>query len=225
MKVSTCEQRSPEWFALRVGIPTASEFASLVTSSGELSKTIPRYAKTLAAEKFSGRTLDAWEGNVWTERGQAMEAEAIRLYEFATDCVVSPIGFVTTDDGRAGCSPDGLVGDDGLVEVKCLKAENHIEAIMYYNKHGRCEPGYVQQPQGQLWVCERKWCDLIFYHPVLPLLVIRQRPDEVLIKALGVAVSEVLKARDAILVALGAMQTPVSVEAESSKAPEKKAKE
>lgn len=214
MKIHNCEQRSAEWYSLRAGIPTASEFSSLVTSTGERSKTLPKYAKTLAAEMFSGRTLDAWEGNQWTERGKEMEAEAIRLYEFAQDCSVTPVGFVTTDDDRAGCSPDGFVGDDGLVEVKCLKAENHIEAIVYHRKHGRCEPGYVQQPQGQMWISGRKWCDLIFYHPVLPLHVVRQFPDGSLISAIEGAVADVIRERDVILATLRAMQAPVSVAAE-----------
>lgn len=214
MRAHDVEQRSAAWYALRSGRPTASEFCSLVTSTGERSKTLPRYAKTLAAEMFSGRTLDAWEGNAWTERGKEMEAEAIRLYEFANDCAVTPVGFVTSDDGSVGCSPDGLVGDDGLVEVKCLKAENHIEAILYHRKNGRCEPGYIQQPQGQIWITERKWCDLVFYHPVLPLLVIRQTPLPSLISALLPAISEVVTERDAILAALRGMQTPLSVAAE-----------
>lgn len=214
MKIHTCEQRSAEWYGLRAGIPTASAFSSLITSKGEPSKTLPQYAKTLAAEKFSGRTLDAWEGNAWTERGRELEDEAIRLYEFAADCSVDPVGFVTNDDHTAGCSPDGLVGADGLVEIKCLKAENHIEAILYFNKNGRCQPAYVQQTQGQLWLCERAWCDLIFYHPVLPLLIIRQEPDLAIYEALGRAVADVLDERDGILAELHAMQSPLSIAAE-----------
>ncbi len=210
----TCEQRSSEWYALRCGIPTASEFSSLVTSTGERSKTLPRYAKTLAAEMFSGTTLESWGGNVWSERGRELEDEALRLYEFTRDCVVTPTGFVTTNDKRAGCSPDALVGDDGLVEVKCLKAEVHLETIMYHHKHGRCEPGYIQQPQGQMWICERKWCDLIFYHPVLPLLVVRQFPDGALISAIEGGVDEVSRERDAVVAVLRAMQSPVSIAAE-----------
>mgnify|MGYP001612031857 CR=1 FL=1 len=213
MKLHNVEQRSPEWYALRAGIPTASEFSSLVTGTGGRSKTLPRYAKTLAGEAFSGKTLDAWEGNAWTERGREMEIEAIRLYEFKEDCAVSPVGFVTRDDGTAGCSPDGFVGAYGAVEVKCLKAENHIEAIMYHAKHGRCDPGYTQQPQGQIWIAERQWVDLIFYHPVLPLLVIRQLPDFALLQAIAAAVSEVSRERDTILATLRGMSAPVSVSA------------
>ena len=214
MKIHNVEQRSPEWYRLRAGIPTASEFSNLVTSTGAPSKSIPRYARQLAAEAFAGRTLDAWEGNQWTERGKELEAEAMRLYEFATDQIVTPCGFVTNDSQTAGCSPDGLVGDDGLVEVKCLKADNHVEAVLYHQKNGRCQPDYVQQSQGQMWLCERKWCDLIFYHPVLPLLIIRQTPDAAVIAGLVEGVAAVARERNIILAALHELQTPVSIAAE-----------
>lgn len=184
MLVHDVGQRSPEWYALRAGMPTASEFSRVVTSSGEPSKSASGYAITLAVEKFAGKPVDAWEGNSWTERGREMEDEAIALYEFATSQTVDRVGFVTDDVKAWGCSPDGLVGDDGLVEVKCLKAENHAKAILYHQKNNRCPTDYVQQTQGQIWICERAWCDLIFYHPELPLLTIRQEKSDDLQKAL-----------------------------------------
>lgn len=214
MQIHSCEQRSPEWYSLRCGIPTASEFSKLITSDGTPSKTAPTYAMTLAAEKFAGSTVDGWEGNSWTERGRELEDEALRLYSFASDCPVASVGFITNDQRTAGCSPDGLVNGDGLVEVKCLKAENHVKAILYYQKHGRCQTDYVQQTQGQLWLCERQWCDLIFFHPQLPLLTIRQRPDAALHKALADAVTNVLRERDLVLSALMTQNTPVSIAAE-----------
>lgn len=214
MKIHNVEQRSADWYRLRAGIPTASEFSCLVTSTGTPSKSLPKYARQLAAEAFAGTTLDQWEGNAWTDRGKELEAEAIRLYEFATDQVVTPVGLVTNDSISAGCSPDGFVGDDGLVEVKCLKADNHVEAVLYHQKNNRCQPDYVQQTQGQMWLCERKWCDLIIYHPALPLLVIRQHPDQAIIAALADGVAAVARERDAILGALRALQSPVSIAAE-----------
>jgi hypothetical protein len=214
MKVHNCAQRSPDWYKARLGTPTASEFGSLITSTGERSKTLPKYAKTLAGELFAGSPLDVWEGNQWTERGREMEAEAIRLYEFSNDCNVVPVGFVTTDTGHAGCSPDGLVGDDGLIEIKCCKAETHIEQILYHKKHGRCEPGYIQQPQGQMWITERKWCDLVFFHPVLPMLTVRQFPNGDIISALIPAIHAVIVERNVILEALRSMQAPISLAAE-----------
>jgi hypothetical protein len=202
MKIHPCAQRSPEWFALRAGRPTASEFSKLVTSTGEISKTLATYALTLAGEMFAGKPLDGIEPTQWMERGQEMEAEAIRCYQFQCDADVDPVGFVTDDELRMGCSPDGLVGSDGGVEVKCLKASNHIGAILYHQKHGRCPPDYIQQVQGSLMITGRKFWDTVFYHPDLPLLVIRQVPDIKLHACLLNAITLVLTSRDEVLAAL-----------------------
>lgn len=196
------DQRSPEWWALRCGKPTASEFSSLVTSKGEPSKSLAGYAMTLAIEKYAGKPVDAWEGNAHTDRGRELEARALELYEFTRDVEVTPVGFVTTDDGITGCSPDGLIGGEGMLEIKCLKGENHGEAIVYFQKHGRCQPKYIQQTQGQLMIAERKWCDLLFYHPELPALVIRQHPIRELHAALRLGIRDVIAERDEVLAIL-----------------------
>ena len=185
MRNHDVEQGTDEWHALRAGIPTASEFSKLVTSKGEPSKSIGPYSITLAGEKFSGKPLDAWEGNQWSERGKEHEEAAISLYEMLYDYDVKRLGFVTTNDGTMGCSPDGVVeGQNSGVEVKCLKAEQHIKAILYYNKNGTMPTDYVQQTQGQMMICEWDWCDLVFYHPDLPILVIRTMPDRAIQAAL-----------------------------------------
>lgn len=202
MKIHDCEQRSPDWYALRLGRPTASEFAKLVTSKGERSKSADTYALTLAAELYAGAPVDPWEGNAWTERGREMEAKAMAFYEFMRDAPIRRVGFVTDEAGTMGCSPDGLVGDDGLAEVKCLKAENHVKAILYFQEHGRCQTDYVQQSQGQMMICERKWCDLVFFHPTLPLLVVRQTPIRAVVDGLRDAIAAVLRERDVALAAL-----------------------
>jgi len=198
-----CEQRSEEWYALRTGIPTASEFSKLVTSKGEPSKSAATYAITLAAEAYADKPeIDAWEGSVFTDRGRELEEKAIALYEFMRGVTVERVGFVTDDKSEVGCSPDGLVNDDGMVEIKCLKAENHIKAILYHKKNGRCPPDYVQQTQGGMMICGRQWCDLVFFHPDLPPLVIRQTPDAELQKALGEQLESVRAERDRVLAAL-----------------------
>lgn len=208
MKIHDVEQRSEAWYTLRAGKPTASEFSKIVTSKGEPSKSAPGYAITLANELFAGRPVDAWEGNDWTERGRELEEQAIRLYEFAHDLDVTPVGFVTDDAGTMGCSPDGFVGTEGLIEVKCLKAENHTKAILYFQKHGRCQPDYVQQAQGQMLISGRKWCDLVIYHPVLPLLTIRVGPDRTVQAALRTEISKLCIERDEVLAALRRQAAP-----------------
>jgi hypothetical protein len=201
MRLHDVEQRSPEWYRLRLGIPTTSEFSSLVTPTGKPSKSASEYAVTLAAELFIGRQI-GWDGNGWTERGREMEHQAVSLYEFANDCELHRVGFITDDDGTVGCSPDGLAGDDGMVEIKCLKAENHVRAILHHQAHGTCPSDYVPQTQGQLLICQRRWCDLVFYHPELPMLTIRQEPDPNIQAVLQEQIPVVIKERDRVLVAL-----------------------
>lgn len=212
MKVHDCEQRSPEWYALRLGMPTASEFSKIVTSKGEPSKQAEGYALTLAAELYAGKSVDEFAPTNYMERGREMESKALDFYAFMKDADIEPVGFVTDDFGVEGCSPDALIGSEGMAEVKCLKAENHVKAILYHKKHGRCPTDYVQQTQGQLMICDRAWCDLIFYHPDLPLLVIRQEPDAAIHAALRQGLAAVRAKRDEVLRVLAELQPPVRPE-------------
>lgn len=202
MIIHDIEQRSPEWYRVRMGIPTASEFSQLVTPTGRPSKSAATYARFLAAEMFIGRPLDMWTGNAWTDRGREMESQALSLYEFARDVECHKVGFVTNDAGTAGCSPDALIGDDGMLEIKCLKAEHHIAAIMHHKEHGTCPPDYVPQTQGQLMLCERAWCDVLFYYPELPALTIRQNPLPAFVSVLAAQIPGVIAERDAVLATL-----------------------
>ncbi|MCK5444987.1 MAG: YqaJ viral recombinase family protein [Rhodospirillaceae bacterium] len=200
MIIHEAEQRSDEWRALRSGVPTASAFSKLVTSKGEPSKSSEEYARSLAAEAFSGiAELDAWTGSQFSNRGQDLEDEAVAYYQMKKNIRVERVGFVTNNEGSAGCSPDGLVGKVGMVEIKCLKAENHIKTIMYLRKNKKCPTTYVPQTQGQMMLCERKWCDILFYHPHLPSLIIRQKPDEKIYEALQQEIKNVCSARDGIM--------------------------
>lgn len=199
MIVHNVEQGTPEWFALRAGKPTASEFSKLITSTGEPSKSMAGYAITLAGEMYAGKPLDAWEGNAYTERGKILEADARRAYAFLNDVEPETVGFVSNDAVQYGCSPDSLINREGILEIKCLKAENHIKAILYHKKHKKCPPDYVQQTQGQLFVCELPWCDLYFHHPDLPPLIIRQERDEAIIKSIADQIQNVINERDKIL--------------------------
>lgn len=196
MIIHDIEQRSPQWYSLRAGKPTASEFSKLVTSKGEPSKSAAKYAYTLAVQKFTG-TSESDISTDWMERGREMEAEARATYAFMHDCDPVEVGFVTDDQERWGCSPDSLV-NDGMIEIKCLKAENHAEAICRWKKDQTIDPTYVQQTQGQMMVAEKEWCDLVFYHPAMPLLVCRQTIDAAFCKKLTDALESVLIERDAI---------------------------
>ena len=199
MKIHNAEQGSDAWFALRAGKPTASCFDKLITSTGEPSKSMAGYAIMLAGEMYAGRPLDAWEGNAYTERGKLLEVDARLAYAYMHETEPLVVGFVTDDLNQYGCSPDSMIGGDGILEIKCLKAENHIKAILYYRKHKKCPPDYVQQTQGQMLICERIWCDLYFHHPELPPLIIRQERDSKICSALTEQVQVVIVERDRIL--------------------------
>lgn len=195
-------QGSESWFAARVGKPTASNFSRLVNSKGERSKSLQGYARELASELYAGKTLNEFHGNAWMERGRELEAEAIALYEFTNDVAVTRVGFCTDDTNRYGCSPDGLVGEDGGLEIKCLKAERHMEAVAYHAKHACAPSGYVQQVQGGLFITGRKWWDLQFYNPELPPLVIRFTPDLAMHAAIAAGIEDCIRERDIVLSAL-----------------------
>lgn len=194
MNVHTVEQNSPEWYALRSGLPTASEFKKIITSQGKASTQLNGYAALLAAELYAGDQLERWEGNQWTERGHELELKAMASYSFINAAPVEKVGFCTREG--AGCSPDGLVGDTGLLEIKCLSPQAHVLALAYHNKNNRPQPDYIPQVQGQMYVTEREYCDLYFYHPVLPELCIRVERDDEFHTALEKQLQLVIAERD-----------------------------
>lgn len=175
MIIHDMEQGTDEWFAARLGVPTASKAASLLTTLLKPSKSLVPYAQKLAGDLYAGKDIDAWEGNIYTARGHEVEEEA-RLAYAMRGTPVDTVGFITDQTGFWGCSPDGLVGDEGLVEIKCLP-KKHIGALMYYNKHKKAPPDYLMQCQMQMLVTNRAWCDLYYYHQDLPALCIQVQAD------------------------------------------------
>jgi len=194
------EQNTPEWFALRLGIPTASVFSKLLTSKGEPSKSADDYAAGLAADLRAGEETEKWEGNQWTERGHEIEIAARAWYSLEYDADIRQVGFVTDDNLRYGCSPDGMLGDDGLIEIKSLMGKNHVKAVAYFSKYKKPPPEYIAQVQGQMLVCERDWCDLVFHHPLVrPTLVIRIKSDAGFQSRLLAQIERVITLRDEYL--------------------------
>jgi len=179
LEVFKCEQGSPEWFACRLGIPTASEFKT-VMAKGE-GKTRRTYMLKLLGERLTGEPSDSYS-NAHMERGQIMEAEARDLYTFMTDVEPERVGFLR--DGDKGCSPDGLIGADGMTEIKTKLAHLQLEVLL----SDRLPPEHVAQCQGNLWVAGREWIDFCSYWPKLPLFVKRVYRDELYIKKLAVEV-------------------------------------
>ena len=201
MIIHNVEQNTEEWMELRAGKPTASNAAKLVTSKGEPSKSMPEYAIQLAADLYAGVAgLDQWRGNASTERGHEMEDRARAYYENSfPDREVTRVGFITDDDESCGCSPDSLVDDDGVLEIKCQEAKGHIATLLYYKKHGHQTSVHVAQPQGQILIAERDWTDLLYWHPELPALLIRCEPDERIIVNLRLQIAGCIDERDRVI--------------------------
>ena len=192
-----CQQGSREWIEARLGIPTASEFKRILTPGGKLAKPRSEYVWELVAEWALGEPVTKFGGNDWTERGQVLEPEARKFYSFQRDLKPRTVGLIYRDEDRmCGCSPDGLVGDNGLIELKCPMAGNHLQYLV-----GDSVPSkYAMQVQGQLWVSGRAWCDFVSYYPGLPVFIKRVEPDSkiqtVLDEIMPHFVAEVLAGRE-----------------------------
>lgn len=186
MKILTdLEQGSDEWLAARLGIPTASNFSKLITSTGKKSTQLDGYALTLAAETLMGKPEEGFKSE-WMDRGTELEPMARAWYEFQTDIVIEEVGFVLSDDGSVGCSPDGLSTGNGL-ELKCPKAETHIG----YLCDQKLPTNYVPQVQGCIWLCERDQWDFASFHPDMPGLLLTIPRDDAFIAMLAKLVAEV----------------------------------
>jgi putative phage-type endonuclease len=165
MKVENVIQGSPEWKAIRCGRVTASRIADLTarTKTG-YSASRANYMAELIAERLTGTTSDKYT-NAAMEWGSATEADARAAYEFHTGFDVTEVGFVHHPMiDMAGASPDGLVGDFGLVEIKCPNTATHIETLL----GGRVPEKYVKQMQFQMACAGRSWCDFVSFDPRLP---------------------------------------------------------
>ena len=183
MQIFDFEQRSEDWFKIRSGVPSASEFSNIVQSDGSPSKSRTKYLYKLVGEKLGALPEESYT-NKAIENGILREADAREMYSRDVKPVVQ-VGFCIHDEGY-GCSPDGLVEEDGVIEIKCPILSTHIEYLIKQ----KLPTDYVQQVQGQLLVTGRKYNDFISYYPGLKPLVVRCYRDEVFISRLR---SELLK--------------------------------
>jgi hypothetical protein len=183
-------QGSPEWLKARIGVITASEFDNILTPSKLQPAKGDAYLRRMLAEILTGEPIEA-KGSEWAERGHDMEDLARKAYAEEFGVYPERVGFVTTDDGRVGYSPDSFIGDDGLLEIKVLSAENHAGALIDPDGYALDHRG---QCQGGLYVAERKWIDLMFWNPTMPRVIVRMEPDPKYLAALKPAL-EAFKAR------------------------------
>jgi putative phage-type endonuclease len=163
-------QGSPEWFEIRVGKVTASHAQAI----GNNGKGLDTYLLEVVSEMFSSAQKDQYS-NEHTERGNELEPLARSMYELQKNVEVEEIGFAEYND-FVGCSPDGLVGDDGMIEIKCPDDKTYFNLLMNEN----IDSSYIWQCQMNLLILEKKWCDLIFYNPNFEksMKIFRLEPDK-----------------------------------------------
>jgi len=159
------EQRTEEWFTARLGKVTASRVADLVgkTKTG-YSATRDNYMAQLVVERLTQTKAESYT-NAAMQWGTDQEPFARAAYEAAQGVMVEEVGFVPHPTIEwAGASPDGLVGDDGLVEIKCPNTATMIETLLSQKVPGK----YFIQMQFQLACTGRKWCDYVAFDPRMP---------------------------------------------------------
>lgn len=199
MVIHDVVQGSPEWYKLRTGVFTASTFGKILTAkTHKVSASSIELENEVAGQILTGEYVgededdgydEEFGGSYFTERGKRLEPKAIQAYEMMTGNTVKRAGFITNDAGTIGASLDGLVGDDGTVEIKCLKRRNHVG--LFYKKEVSAK--HFPQCQGQMMVAKRKWCDNFFYHPKIRPFVIRLEMDVLYCAKLEAALNQMVK--------------------------------
>lgn len=189
------DQRSPQWFAMKYGVLGASQIHMVFTPGGQKSKQADRLMRALNAEYFSGEPLPKWEGNDDTERGTGLEPKARAFYGINNAVEVKEVGFIWKDERKmVGCSPDGLVGMDGGLEIKCPCAAVYMD----YLQEASAPSKYYTQIQSSLWISDREWWDFLAFHPAYIETPIQHRlyRDEKYIQSLELTVECFIQAME-----------------------------
>lgn len=158
------EQGSEQWLAMRKGLVTGSRFkdARDRLKNGNPSAKCALYAMDVARERCGGSVMEKYQ-NAAMRFGSEQEALARTAYEAATGNVVFEVGFVTDDDGYFGVSPDGLIDDDGVLEIKTMVSSDTLFKAVVEGDISE----YIDQINGYLWLMGRKWVDLVLWAPDL----------------------------------------------------------
>jgi YqaJ-like viral recombinase domain len=188
MRIIDIQQQTEEWERWR-NRPTASEFSSFITPArGDYSAQATGYAAKIVAKQLGVYTEPP--PTYWMEWGNEHEPNAKHAYTQHTGRAVVDVGFILPDGTDAyGGSPDGLVGDDGLIEIKCPAPETLIN----YHANGTFPVQYRPQVQGLLLISGRLWCDFFVFHPELTPFLIRVEPDYEYQTKMAVGLLELLK--------------------------------
>lgn len=187
MKIHDVKQGDPEWFTLRAGIPTASEFHNLITPVKRQLSKAESYLCYKVAEKWLGRPINTQFKSTAMDDGTVLEPRAMSLFEMETNTTLTRPGFITTESGNAGCSPDGLIedGPEG-VEIKSPGPATHVG----YLKDGTLPTEYLLQVQGSIYICTAPHWWFMSYCRGFPPLIIKVERDDELCELIGKAVAD-----------------------------------
>lgn len=194
------EQRSPEWYAARLGKVTGSQVSSVLAKKD--SATRANYLSELVVERLTGQQQEFYM-NEAMQHGVDTEPEARMAYESAKNVLVDELGFCDHSIiANFGVSPDGLVGEDGLIEIKCPNSKTHIDTLLSKKAPNK----YIPQMMAQMACTGRKWCDFVSFDPRLPedlqLFVVRIDRDDQYIANLEKEVSAFLAEVDETVIKL-----------------------
>lgn len=189
-----CAQNSADWYQARAGLPTCSDYSTLLAKgkAGAESVTRRKLVNVKAGELFTNTPSESFTTPAM-ERGHAMEQEAVDFYAFMESADPQLVGFVK--NGRTGGSPDRLIANDGILEIKTKRADILIDVI----KADEFPAEHKAQCQGLLMVTEREWIDLVCYWPGMPFFKKRSYRDEAYIKTLASAVEAFNSEVDAVV--------------------------
>ena len=182
-----CEQRSDEWYALRIGRVTASNFSTAKSKPGSSGR--KTLMMKLLTERITGIPRENYSAR-WMEEGSELEPFAREYYENSRGVKVEKVGFV--EIGDIGASPDGLIEDDGGLEIKCPFPSTHISWYL----SNVLPPEHKAQVQGNMWVCDRNWWDFVSYSPLVkhrPMWVFREKRDELYINEMIIKINQFIK--------------------------------
>jgi putative phage-type endonuclease len=175
------EQRSDEWYKARLGKVTASKVSAVLAKKD--SATRADYLTDLVLERLTGTQQEFYQNDAM-QWGTDTEPQARMAYEAETGNLVDELGFIDHPTiANFGCSPDGVIGETGLIEIKCPNSKTHLSTLL----SGKAPTKYIPQMQTQMAVMNRQWCDFVSFDPRLPedlqLFVIRvDRDDEYIAK-------------------------------------------
>lgn len=202
------EQGTPEWFAARAGRVTASKIADVMAKGrgNAPSATRSNYMAQLVAERLTGNCAETFKSAAM-DHGTETEPQARAQYTMTTGRMVEEVAFIPHPDGwAAGASPDGLVGDDGMLEIKCPNTATHIATL----RGAKIDRKYMLQMHWQMICAGRKWCDFASYDPRMPdelaLHIRRVELDHELTEDINAAVWSFMADLDALEAELSTMR-------------------